>query len=176
MSRRFTDTAITQALATDKIPAETALGVFGYHTPATLSGTYNVMHWGANNQGTTSFDNGAIVQAIVDDMDADKGGVILFPPGRYNFDTGVDLNAFTGSKAQVQVVAYGAELFTNDVISIFYANVTDNTQANLRIGRKFIFNGGSFVGSNASGQKGIEIDASYNASFCRTNFNRSMLA
>lgn len=132
------------------------------------NGVLNVLDFGADNTGA-AVDNATAFNNALAELSVTIGGVIVVPPGTYNFDTAVDLGEFRQT-AVVQFNMTGAILQTDDAISIFQRHVADQTEALQWIDAQFMFVGGVFQGDSTSGQKGLDLEATYQSMCIGTRF------
>jgi hypothetical protein len=127
----------------------------------------SILDFGGHNDGTG--DNGPIVTAALSSFDMAKGGVLVFPPGNYNFNTPGVIPQFV-EPSTVSIEMTGAILSTANPISIFSRMPTDQNNASVLVGAKFVFIDGVLQGNNTAGQKGIFLGASYGSRVVGTSF------
>ena len=123
---------------------------------------------GADNNGSTSVDNGPHLVAALNELSLTRGGLLVIPPGEYNIDTAAILPIFTGGI--VHIYGPGAVLKTDNAINIFDRTPTDNTNANAIINMRFKFEGIRFEGNNTTDQKGLYVNATYGSKLVDCTF------
>ena len=117
------------------------------------------MAFGAKNDGTG--DNGPAFNAAFQSLSASKGGTVVVPAGTYNFTTSVDLSRFTAGSV-VTIEMSGAILQTSQAITIFNRMpANQSTALNTMVDATFFIHGGTFKGTNTTGQIGIFLGATY---------------
>lgn len=126
--------------------------------------TFDVRAFGAVGDGVTD-DSGAI-QAAVNAVSTSRGGVVYFPPNRsYYVGSTISLPVTTTNMAALTFHGYGATLTTDQAISIFQRLPSSQSQANTYASSRVNIFGLTFIGDNTTGQKAVEIGATFGSVF-----------
>jgi hypothetical protein len=123
--------------------------------------------------GIGGTNNSAVIQSAVNALTASVGGLIRFPATAstcYMHDQ-VTIPIATGQNAKFFFYGPHAKLGTDQAISMFRRVPANQTAADNNVGSQVHFQGFEFIGNGASGQKALDIGATYGSTFRDLSFS-----